>query len=172
MRKTILGILVGIYLASFATGCSPAENPTGTSLPSTKLPELTATLPAPSRRTVPEGAIEYTRTGGIAGIADRWRLFVDGRVIDAQGVEYAIPEAQMANLFAEIEVLGFYDWEASTRRLDSCADCFTYTISANHDGQINQLSFVDGQADVPEGIWTILNRIQAILNTIVENQAN
>ena len=172
MRNSILCTLAVALVASYAAGCSPAEIPKGTNMPTSKASESTATATVVSRRAPPEEAVEYTRSGGFAGISERWRLFADGRAIDAQGVEYEISEAAMADLLTEIASLGFYDWEVGPRGLGSCADCFTYTISAHHDGQSNQLSFVDGQADIPEGIWIILDRIQAILGTIVESQAN
>lgn len=122
---------------------------------------------AASRQTQEE-VVVYSRTGGIAGISEEWRLFEDGRVVDAEGVEYSISAADMADLIDKIEALGFYEWEAGPRRLGSCADCFSYTINANHDGQSNQLNFVDGQADVPEGIWIILESLQALLGLIAE----
>lgn len=172
MRNQILCTLAAAFMVSYAAGCSPAETPKGTPTPTSETSESTATATVVSRRALPVGAVEYTRTGGIAGISERWRLFADGRVIDAQGVEYEISEAAMADLLTEIASLGFYDWEVGPRRLGSCADCFTYTINADHNGRSNQLSFVDGQADVPEGIWTILDRIQAVLGTITGSQAN
>ena len=77
-----------------------------------------------------------------------------------------------SGLFGEIEALGFYDWEIGPGRLGSCADCFTYTISARHDGQSNQLTFVDAQANVPEGIWVILDRIQNMVGSVAESRAD
>lgn len=168
MRNTILSIIVIAFLASFAAGCSSAEIPTGTFLPSPGPTEPTATETVAPRSAQLEGFIEYTQTGGIAGIYEQWRFFADGRVIDAEGVEYEISEAETADLLAEIEAMGFYDWEIGPRRLSSCADCFAYTINANYDGQSNELTFVDAQADVPEGVWIILDRIQALLRTISE----
>ncbi len=172
MRNTIICTLAGVLLASYAAGCSLGENPSGTALPSTISPESTATSTAAPRRALPEGVIDYSRTGGFIGIDERWRLFADGRVTDAQGVEYEVSEIEIAGLLDEIEALGFYDWEIGPERLGSCADCFTYTISAHQDGQSNQLSFVDAQNGVPEGIWVILDRIQAIVDSIAENQAD
>ena len=172
MRNQIIYTLAAAFIVGYATGCSPAETPKGTPTPTSKTSESTATATVVSRRAPQEEAVEYTRTGGFAGISERWRLFADGRAIDAQGVEYVISEAAMADLLTGMASLGFYDWEVGPRRLGSCADCFTYIINAHYNGQSNQLSFVDGQADVPEGIWIILDRIQAILGTIVESQAN
>ena len=172
MRNLILRTLAAAITVGYATGCSPAITPAGTSLSSTKPSESTATATVASRRPLLEEAVEYTRNGGFAGISERWRFFANGRIIDAQGVEYMVSETDMADLLDEIEALGFFDWEVGPRRLGSCADCFTYTINAYRNGRSNQISFVDGQADVPVGIWTILDRIQAVLGTITESQAN
>ena len=172
MQISTWSILAFVFLSGLLSGCSAATTSVETPLPLTKSAKPAASEMVESRRSLQEGAIEYSRTGGIAGISERWSLFADGRVIDAQGVEYEVSETEIAVLYDEIEALGFYDWEVGPRRLGSCADCFTYTISVHHDGQSNQLSFVDGQADAPEGIWIILDRIQAILNAITEDEAD
>ncbi len=171
MRNTIICTLAAVFIATFAAGCSSSENTAETRLPSAKLSESAATSTVAPQRSPPEGAIDYSRTGGFVGIDERWRLFTDGRVVDAQGVEYALSEIEIAGLFDEIEALGFYEWEVGPERLGSCADCFTYTISSRYDGQSNQMTFVDAQADVPEGIWVILDRIQDMVDSIAEDQA-
>ena len=170
MRKLVSRTLATVISIGFATGCSRAVIPVETPLPASEESVPTATSISP--RGTQEEAIVYSRTGGFAGISESWRFFGDGRVIDAQGIEYVASDTDLADLLDEMDGLGFFTWEFGTRRLGSCADCFTYSIDANHNGQSNQLTFVDAQADVPEGIWVILERIQAILNSIAESQAD
>lgn len=172
MRNAIICTLAGVLLASFTVGCSPGGNSSGTTFLSTQSSETIPTSTVAPQRPLPEGAIEYSRTGGFVGVDERWHFFTDGRVVDAQGVEYEISEIEISGLFDEIEALGFYDWEVEPERLGSCADCFTYTISAHYDGLSNQLTFVDAQAGVPEGIWVILDRIQDMVGSVAESQAD
>ena len=120
MRNTIICTLACVLLASYTAGCSPGGNPSGTALQPTKSPESTATSTATPQRSLSEGTIEYSRTGGFIGIDEQWRLSTEGLVVDAQGVEYEVSEIEIASLFDEIEALGFYDWEVGPRRLGSC----------------------------------------------------
>ena len=172
MRNAIICTIAGLFIASFGAGCSSSENTAGTRVPSIRSPQSTATSTVAPQRSLPEGAIEYSRTGGFVGIDEWWRFLTDGRVVDAQGMEYEISEIEISGLFDEIEALGFYEWEVGPERLGSCADCFTYTISVHNDGQSNQLTFVDAQANVPEGIWVILDRIQDMVGSVAESQAD
>ncbi|MFQ5923734.1 MAG: hypothetical protein ACE5M4_12910, partial [Anaerolineales bacterium] len=156
-------VLIGV------AGCTFAETPTKTAATTSEAPSSAPTAPAASKRGAQVEAVVYTRTGGFAGTSERWRFFVDGRIIDSQGVEYIVSDTEVADLLDKMHALGFFSWEFVPPRPGSCADCFTYSIDANHDGQSNQLTFVDAQADVPEGIWHILERIQALLQVMVEN---
>ncbi len=172
MRKLVSRTLVTAISIGFATGCSNAVTPVETRLPASEESVPTATATSISPRGTQEEAIVYSRTGGFAGISELWRFFGDGRVIDAQGVEYVVSDADLADLVDEMDTLGFFTWEFGTRRLGSCADCFSYSIDANHNGQSNRLIFVDGQEDVPEEIWIILEGIQDLLEVAVEKQSS
>ncbi len=165
MQKLVSHTIVTAISIGFATGCSNAVTPVETRLPASEESVPPATSISP--RGTQEEVIVYSRTGGFAGISELWRFFGDGRVIDAQGVEYVVSDADLADLLDEMDTLGFFTWEFGTRRLGSCADCFTYSIDANYDGQSNQLIFVDGQEDVPEEIWIILEGIQDLIEVAV-----
>jgi hypothetical protein len=171
MRKLVSRTLIPAISIGFAAGCSSTATRVETPMPAHQESAPAATATSISPRGIQEEAIVYSRTGGFAGISELWRFFGDGRVIDAQDIEYVVSDTDIADLLDEMDTLGFFTWEFGTRRLGSCADCFTYSIDANHKGQINQLIFVDGQEDVPEEIWIILEAIQNLLEGAVEKQS-
>lgn len=158
-------ILLGALSVGLAAGCSPAIEPVEVNLPPTLLPPTLS--PAP--RSVPlEGSVVFARTGGIAGISEQWSLFADGRVVNTQGDEFQVDASEIVALVDAMEGMGFYGWRVEVPRRNTCADCFTYSIRASYKGQSNQVDFVDAQLGVPDGVWTLLDRIQVILSEAAE----
>jgi hypothetical protein len=110
--------------------------------------------------------ITFTRTGGIAGISEMWSIYADGRVLGAAGEQGSIPVSEVGQLLAEIEAAGFFDWPARPRSLESCADCFTYSLTVEYQGKTNRITLVDGESGAPEEAWAILERILGILESV------
>jgi hypothetical protein len=111
-------------------------------------------------------AITFDRSGGIAGISEHWTIYLDGRVIGPAEEEARIPADQVSQVLAEIEASGFFEWPPLSRSLESCADCFTYSITVEYQGKTNRITLVDGQSGAPEEAWTILERILGILASV------
>jgi hypothetical protein len=127
-------------------------------------PGPTAT-PTPGLRA--SGAvITFARSGGLAGVSEQWTIYADGRILAPSGAVGQVPEAEVNQLLAEIAGAGFFDWATPARLPPGCADCFTYSLLVTFEGQTKELRLVDGQPDAPEGAWTILERIQALLASI------
>ena len=110
--------------------------------------------------------ITFARTGGIAGISELWSIYPDGRVLGVAGEEGRIPADEVSQLLAEIEAAGFFEWAPRPRSLQSCADCFTYSITVEFQGKINRVTLVDGESGAPEEAWAILERILEILEPV------
>lgn len=172
MRKIVPRALVAAFFVGCMTSCSQDEAPVEIPMPTSETPQPVATATAVTRPGTQEEVIVYARTGGIAGISEQWRFLEDGRVFDEQGVEYSVSDSDIANMIEEMDALGFFAWEFEAPRLGSCADCFTYSIAATYDGQSSQVIFLDGQQDVPEEIWSILEAIQDLLEEAVEKQSD
>ena len=172
MRNIVPSALVAALLVGCAAGCSLDEAPVETPVPKSETPQPVATATALTRPGTQEEIIVYARTGGIAGISEQWSFLEDGSVFDAQGVEYSVSDSDIADLIEEMDALGFFAWQFEAPRLGSCADCFTYSIAATYDGQSSHVTFLDGQQDVPEEIWSILEAIQDLLEEAVEKRTD
>lgn len=70
------------------------------------------------------------------------------------------------SLLNKIVAYEFFGWDGGRRSLDLCADCFTYSITVSSEGITNQITFVDGQADVSPDIWEIVSMIQDVVNSV------
>jgi len=167
--------LIVIFLAiALTTGCSSVAEITPT-LEATTLEAPTrqdqtptpAATPTPGSRS--SGAvITFDRSGGIAGISEHWTITLDGRVVGPADEEARIPADEVSQLLAEIEAAGFFEWPPIPRSLQSCADCFTYSITVEYQGKANRITLVDGESAAPEEAWTILERIFGILASVSE----
>jgi len=157
--------------AALAAGCGPASGPTpGLETPTLEAPTQAEQMTAPSASPTPGGrsggaVITFGRSGGIAGVSEVWTIYADGRVLSGAGEAGQIPAEAVSELLAEIEAAGFFDWSTPPRALQSCADCFTYSVIVTFEGKTNQITLVGGQTDAPEGAWSILERIQAVLGS-------
>lgn len=166
-------ILMGLALVLTA-GCASSTQ-AGPTLEASTLgaptrqeqPSVPAATPTPSSRS--SGAvITFDRSGGIAGISEHWAIYIDGKVIGPAEEEARIPADEVSQLLAEIEAAGFFEVPPRSRSLESCTDCFTYSITVEYQGRINRITLVDGETGVPEEAWTVLERILEILNSVSE----
>jgi len=162
-----------MFLAvALTTGCASAAEITPT-LEATTLEAPTrqdqtptpAATPTPGSRSS-GAAITFERSGGIAGLSEHWTIYLDGRVMGPAGEEASIPADEVSQLLAEIEEADFFEWPPLSRSLESCADCFTYSITVEYQGKTNRITLVDGQSGAPEEAWTILEGILGILDSV------
>jgi hypothetical protein len=159
---------------AFTTGCASAAEITPTlELPTLEAPTRQDQPPTPAATPTPgsrsSGAvISFDRSGGIAGISEQWTIYIDGRVIGPAEEEARIPADEVSQLLAEIEAAGFFEWPPRPRSFQTCADCFTYSITVEYQGKANQITLVDGESGAPEEAWTILERILGVLASVSE----
>ena len=159
---------------TLTTGCASAaeitptlELPTLESPTRQDQPSTAAATPTPGSRS--SGAvISFDRSGGIAGISEQWTIYIDGRVIGPAEEEARIPADEVSQLLAEIEAAGFFEWPPRPRSFQTCADCFTYSITVETQGKTNRITIVDGESGAPEEAWTILERILGVLASVSE----
>lgn len=165
-RHLLVWMVIGLGLVTLS-GCRAVARSTSVpEMPTLEAPTAAPTAtPTPGRRA--SGAvITLARSGGIAGVSEQWTIYADGRILGPAGAAAQVPEAEVNRLLAEIEAAGFFDWATPARLPSGCADCFTYSLLVTFEGQAKELRLVDGQPDAPEGAWTILERIQALLASI------
>ena len=161
---------IPIFLAAtLMIGCASATE----TAPTPQAPTRQAQPPAPEATPTPESrssgaAITLDRSGGIAGISEHWTIYLDGTVIGPDGEEARVPAGEVNQLLADIDAAGFFEWPPRPRSLQSCADCFTYSITVEFQGKINRVTLVDGERGALEEAWTLLERVLGILASVSE----
>jgi len=169
MRGKATGTLLTIWSLAILTGLAGACGPAPTRLvqqsqaSATNLP--TATSVDGSKE--PAGAlIVYERTGGFAGITERWMIYLDGRVTTGEGREYVAEPEQVEALLSAIEQSGFFEWQQARGLPGACRDCFVHSITLAAEGRPKTISAVDGSSDAPEKFWELVDSIQRFLSAV------
>ncbi len=167
MKRYILNtLLVAILLSACAQAVAPQSTPTAQS-PAQPLPsqEDKGVTPAPVSDDKLGGAvIIYQRSGGLAGVEEKWTIYADGRVVDAQGEERAIEAAQVSTLLGGIQALGFFEMKDSYRQFSQCNDCFTYTLTVSNGGKPKSVTTKDSATDTPPELWQVLDKINTLVS--------
>jgi len=170
MRQTsrVPGVLVLLVAAAMLVACSsqpkmPTEQvkrqvvmlDTATSAP---MPEPTATLPA-------DTIITYGRSGGIAGIKERWTIHADGQVVDVAGNETWVSVDAVAALIRQAEEANFFDMRLGRPGANSCRDCFIVSLAVVSGGRKNGVTFVEGDETVPTELRTLTAAVRALVTS-------
>ncbi len=155
--------LVMIGMLALLAACAPAS-----------LPSPTDTQPGPDTEeprgtTRPGGAgsepvIILKRGGGLAGVADEWTIYADGRIVAGNETEQKVTPDQVSLLLAGIEGLGFFDLENNYGRGSTCNDCFTYELTVRSGERVKTITAVDGAADTPAELLQIVQMITELVS--------
>jgi hypothetical protein len=137
--------------------------PTETMEPTpTETTESGAASDAKSRAVLGDAVIVYERSGGIAGETNTWKIYADGRVVDGEGNEWQVAPAQVEELLADLETMGFFELDESYMPLDTCCDRFTYTLVVGTDGGAHRVTTID-DSDAPEAVWNALDSVSTFI---------
>jgi hypothetical protein len=111
-----------------------------------------------------EQVLVFRQSGGLAGVNDQWVLYADGRIKTSTGQNLQVSPEAVAQLLDEIEKLGFYELESRYVPLNTCCDRFTYEVTIRNGGREHSITVLEATPDVPESVWTILNKVSAFLS--------
>jgi hypothetical protein len=182
MKRLTLALL--LVLLALLAACSPAgtgDDP-ATATP-TAAPALD-TVPPPTAESgdgtaVPESegepevemaegaVIVFRREGGIAGVSEEWTIFEDGRIVDAAGNAFSLEPAGVTAMLDTIRATGFMELEIGDAPVELCCDRFVYTLSVRLDGQVQTMTMVDGQENVPPALTAAIDSVQSVLERLV-----
>ena len=169
MRGKATGTLLTIWSLAILTGlagaCGPAPAPLEQQAQASATNEPTATLVDVSTETA-NASIIYERTGGIAGITERWMIYLNGRVISGEGREYTADPEKVEALLSAIEQSGFFGWRQAGGLPGACRDCFVHSITLAAEGRLKTISATDGSSDVPEEFWELVDSIRRFLTAV------
>ncbi len=144
MRRVWIGLLLGAVLLSACAQNTP-----------------TPTVP-PEKQVV----VIYERSGGIAGRSERWLIYSDGSIVDAQGQGVQVSVDEVNALLTRISNAGFFSWAESYLPKDPCCDRYTHKLTVMADGKSHSVTTLDGTSGAPPELWTILEAVQQLVNRI------
>lgn len=151
VKKALLIIGLLIFVALLAYGLIYFENRTR----------------APEERVL---VINYQKSGGFAGVDERWLIYDDGHV---EGHDLAtgdrgrawtaeVGARAVADLLKLIKKEGFFSFKERYFPQNLCCDRFTYRITVFNEGKEKSVTVMDG-ADAPEGLWRIIGELNKLV---------
>lgn len=135
-----------VAVALLATGCGEDSD---TSEPDSPVPE--------------DGRlVDWSRSGGIAGVVEEMTIERDGSAtltvgVDAESTEFRLADGELAQLADELEAADFEAVEPPPAEA-VCADCFVYAITVAGEKRIT----LDDLAERPESVSTVISHLGAI----------
>jgi hypothetical protein len=157
MKRTTIAILITVLVSACGSFLSDLNStPASTSIPEDK--EETR-----ADEKLGQAVIVFEKSGGFAGVTEKWTVYRDGRVVSVEGREHQVAVEEISTLLMEIENMGFFEIDGPDQWLSDCRDCFTYQITVSIDGRTKVVNAVDGQVDPADTIWGIINLIEVLL---------
>lgn len=110
--------------------------------------------------------VVYERSGGLAGVSEQWSIYAGGKIVKKNGETITVDAAKVTDLLDAIDAAGFYDikFSSSIGGLNSCKDCFSYTLTVTSNGQKNTITTFDGAKGLPDSFWAILKQVNDLVN--------
>ncbi len=168
-RLTILLIFFALMItACQSTGAKANLEATNEILKITPSPEQNALNVALDQNTPSpdELVVGYERSGGLAGVNERWSIYAGGRIVNQNGETITVDAAKVTDLLDAIDTAGFFDMKSASiiGGLNNCKDCFSYKLTVTSNGQTNTITTYDGAKGLPDSFWAILKQVNDLVN--------
>ena len=120
-------------------------------------------------------SIEYTRTGGIAGMNEKFVVEADGTASFTSNIRKALKEKLDAAVFDDLK--GFISRNidkvpaTAIKATPGAADYFTYTMTVKANGKAYEFSWVDegvAQTKIPETLSLIQSRVVIVQESLIK----
>jgi len=120
-------------------------------------------------------SIEYTRTGGIAGMNEKFVVEADGTASFTSNIRKALKEKLDAAVFDDLK--GFISRNidkvpaTAIKATPGAADYFTYTMTVKANGKAYEFSWVDegvAQTKIPETLNLIQSRVVIVQESLIK----
>jgi len=142
-------LLLGLCVILVA--CHPVSPP-----PEPPGPE--AGLPTPD---IP--LVVYERTGGPAGLHERWEIYPGGQIVSDKGIERFVPPETLMSLMEQVERVGFFDMEDVYLPDDSPRDYYAYALSVQTQGAMKTVVTADNAPGQPPELLQLLEQIDGLV---------
>lgn len=173
MNRIIALLIIALLLvACRVPGTQSSPTPTEGLSPATQelatpVGETATESPSPpehSEANIPAGvALVLRRSGGIAGVAEQWTVYVDGRVLAGDGGRWQASPERVSQLVSELEQLGFFELADRYIPLNTCCDRFTYELSVRSGARTHTITALEATPDVPDAVWRALDTVAGFI---------
>jgi hypothetical protein len=110
--------------------------------------------------------ILFERNGGPRCASELFTIHLDGRILADDGTEVreerAAP-AEVEQVLAEIEGLGWFTNELYDTWHTRCRECYGYVVTVSSQGRVKQVKGVDGGTDAPAQYWDAVKAIHGLV---------
>jgi hypothetical protein len=161
--KCSLLLFVWVLFLPFLSGCN-VETAHAPEDEMDVIEELVATPTAAATATfMPNTAVIFKRSGGLAGLDEEWIIFTDGRIETNSTIQSQLTAEEVEQLLHSLEVLGFFELEGSYLPKDTCCDRFLYEITAVQASEDQTVVTLESTPDMPEALQQTLRLLQTAL---------
>lgn len=116
---------------------------------------------------VADGAlIVYEHNGGSSCVDELYAIYPDGKIIATEGadkLEKQVTPADVNNLLAGINDLGWFTDTLYSTEHEPCGTCYTFFLTVADEGQIKTVKAVNGGTDTPPDYWKVIALIDEII---------
>jgi hypothetical protein len=111
-----------------------------------------------------EAAIVYQRSGGIAGKAESWTIYPDGRVVAYDGRKWQVSPQRVDQVLSDLNSLDFFALQSRYMPKQTCCDRFTYELTVRYGDQVHQVTTMDGSSTAPPELWRAIQAINDLIS--------
>jgi ribose/xylose/arabinose/galactoside ABC-type transport system permease subunit len=161
-------LVVALAVVAFSLPNKPGTATGGsTATPKSAACELQPFRQDRAAELVNEGAVVvYERNGGPHCIDELYAIYADGRIVGDDGqnsLEKQVTPADVENLLAGIESLGWFTDEMYSTWHTPCGQCYGYYLTVSHNDQLKTVKGVDGGTDAPADYWQVISLVKGIV---------
>lgn len=163
-------VLILFALALVACGPAPTPMPAEAPTPSpiaSPLAAATATRAAVAEEgagAMPALQLRYRREGRFPDSPQQWTLHTTGLIEGAEGKRVELAPEVVAPLFSLVLSKPFASLDEQYGPVGACRDCLTHTLTLEGDSLQQQVTVVEGAAEIPPLLQEALDALDVLVS--------
>lgn len=167
MKQALIFLCLIMILAACATLPGPKSQAEagGTPTAENSAVQVTGTADYQGSKGADIPMIVLERSGGLAGITEKWSFYSDGRVVSDKRGEQKMDPAQIKVLVDELISQKFSSLPESSGPVNNCNDCYQYSITMNVNGTSKTITAVEGAPSTSADVMKVVDAINNLIPT-------
>lgn len=157
-RIVLITALLALLIGCASSGVTESPTPpAGGGATSTSEPD--------DRKAVfPYTIIVYQREGRFPASPQQWTIYHTGRIVASDGTEWQVPPAKVESLFDLVEAPDFWQLDDNYAPAGECLDCLVDTLIVYREGEIKEITIIQGLLDLPENLGRALDEMYSLIS--------